>query len=92
MEDNDHISQIKTASSDMSRFRVAEKEKGEEEQFEHWINKTSKLIKKPYFITFKMVEKWPLEKIISRYQEATKHSGNMPEDIYWWWKRKQDKL
>ncbi len=89
MHADQNIPVFKKANSDMSRFRVA---KQKEEEFAHWISKTSKLIKRPYFATFKMVEKWPLEKIIRHYELSTKHAGDMPEDVKWWWIRKCDKL
>lgn len=79
----------KTITADMSRFKVAEKPKEEVEKFEYWVNKTAKLIKRPYFQTFKMVEKWPIDKIIRHYELATKHSGDIPEDVKWWWERKR---
>ena len=76
----------KTINFNLDRFTVAEQE---EHEFEHWVNKTAKLIKRPYFQTFKMVEKWPISKIIYHYTLATKHNGDVPSNIYWWWKRKQ---
>lgn len=60
------------------------------EDYEYWVNKTAKLIKKPYFVTHKMVESWPLAKIKERYNDALKVEG-MPQDVWWYWKRKQDK-
>lgn len=73
---------------DMSRFEVA---KQEQHEFEHYIDLTAKLIKRPYFQTFKMLEKWPLEKIIRHYELCTKHAGDMPGDVKWWWLRKKEK-
>ena len=61
-----------------------------EHDYEHWVNKTAKLIKKPYFVTHKMVEGWSLAKIKERYNDAVKVEG-MPQDVWWYWKRKQDK-
>jgi len=89
MEDN--IVKIKSAKIDLSRFKVAPKPKDEPEAFEHWVKQTSELIKRPYFQTFKLVSKWPLEKIIRHYELATKHAGDMPGDVKWWWLRKVNK-
>ena len=75
----------KTINLNLDRFKVAEQK---EHEFEHWVNKTAKLIKRPYYQTFKMVEKWSLEKIIRNYELSTKHAGDMPQDVKWWWLRK----
>lgn len=80
--------ETKTLSFEHLNLRV---EKETEYEFEHWVNLTAKLIKRPYFQTFKMVEKWPVEKIVRRYQECTKHAGNMPGDVKWWYLRKIEK-
>lgn len=74
-----------SAAFDMSRFKVA---KQEQHEFEHYVDLTSKLIKRSYIQTFRLVEKWPLEKIIRRYELCTKHAGDMPGDVKWWWLRK----
>lgn len=34
-------------------------------------------------------EGWTLDRIKRAYQNATKHNGNMPSNVYWWWQRKQ---
>lgn len=73
---------------DMSRFSVAEQEK---HKFEHYVQLTSELIDRKYFATFKLVESWPIDKIIRRYEECTKHAGTMPGNVKWWWLRKQEK-
>ena len=58
-----------------------------EHTFEHYVNLTSKMIGKPYYQTFKMVEKWPLEKIRDRYYECEK----LPKPaMVWYGKRKKD--
>lgn len=89
---NNHTEHIvpkpKKPQVDMTRFQVAEQNQHE---FEHWIDKTAKLINRPYYQTFTMVKKWPLEKIIRHYELSTKHAGDMPEDVKWWWLRKEDK-
>ena len=79
---------MKTISLDMGRFSIQQQK---EHEFEHWVNKTAKLIERPYFRTFKMVEKWPIEKIIERYQTVTKHNGAIPSPVLWWHLRKKDK-
>lgn len=81
--------QAKAPSLSMDRFQVQQKPKEEQHEFEHWIEKTSKLIKRPYIQTFRLVKDWPLEKIIRHYELATKHNGDMPEDVKWWWERKK---
>lgn len=78
----------KTISIDLDRFKVAEQK---EHEFEHWVNKTAKLIERPYFQTFTMVKKWSLEKIIRHYNLATKHNGNCASNIVWWANKKRDK-
>ena len=77
----------KSLSFDISRFSIEEQK---EHKFEHWVNKTAKLIDRPYFRTFKMVEKWPIEKIIERYQTATKHHGSISPSYKWWAERRKD--
>ncbi|MGI1661408.1 hypothetical protein ACRDNQ_04120 [Palleronia sp. KMU-117] len=59
--------------------------------YEHYVHLTSKLIKRSYIATHKLVEGWPLPKIIERYELCTKHAGTMPGDVKWWWMRKQDR-
>lgn len=87
----EHIVQTKSAASlfsGMERFSVQEQE---EHEYEHYVNLTAKLIKRPYFQTHKMVERWPLETIKRHYELCTKHAGDMPGDVKWWWLRKQSK-
>ena len=59
------------------------------EDFEHYVNATAKMINRPYFQTFKMVEKWTLEKIKERYYECLKL--DRPAFV-WFGKRKRDNL
>lgn len=83
-------------SLDMSRFRVG----GEKvtPEYEHYVHLTAKLIKRSYIATAKLVEAWPTEKIIRRYEECTKHITSAPEGksldewrgIMWWTKRKRE--
>ena len=61
-----------------------------EHQYEHWVHLTAKLIKRPYIATHGLVKGWSLAKIIERYQLCTKHAGQMPGDIKWWWLRRKD--
>lgn len=70
----------------MRRFSIAQQE---EYEFEHYVNLTSKLINRTYFRTFKLVEKWPIEQIKRHYELCTKHCGDMPGDVKWWWLRKR---
>lgn len=61
-----------------------------EHSYEHGVQLTAKLIKRSYISTAKLVEKWPLDKIIRRYELCTKHAGTMPGDVKWWWLRKKE--
>ncbi len=62
-----------------------------EHSYEHWVNLTAKLIGRPYITTAKLVEKWPLEKIVRRYEQATKHCPVMSKPaIHWWALRKRE--
>ena len=83
----EYESPIKAKTISFDYNFVIEEEK--EHEFEHWVNKTSKLIERPYFQTFKLVEKWPMEQIIRMYELATKHCGNCPPNIKWWAERKR---
>ena len=74
-----------------SENTTSNKEKIAKPVFEEYVQKTSKLIKRPYFQTFKMVEDWQEHKLIRRYNECMEYQGKMPRDVLWWWKRKQDK-
>jgi hypothetical protein len=58
--------------------------------YEHYVHLTSKLIGRSYMATHKLVEQWPVEKIIERYELCTKHAGTMPGDVKWWWLRKTE--
>lgn len=67
--------------------------------YEHYVHLTSKIIKRSYMATHKLVETWPIEKISRRYDQCTKHAGTPPDGlsssewsaILWWSKRKRDK-
>lgn len=59
--------------------------------FEKYVNLTSKLIKRPYFQTFKLVENWELHTIIRRYNDCMDYDGEIPKDVLWWSIRKKDK-
>lgn len=87
MREFDNIPQTKAIVFNR-QFTIAEQE---EFEYEHWVNKTAKLINRPYFQVHLMVTKWPLEKIIRHYNIATKHNGQIPEDIKWWSIRKREK-
>lgn len=88
---SDKVATIKRPADilDMSRYRAG----GEKvtPEYEHYVQLTAKLIKRSYIATAKLVESWPTEKIIRRYEECTKHAGTMPGDVKWWWLRKNDK-
>ena len=80
-----------SAALDFSRFRVAAPEKHEVTDFELYVGKTAKLIGRSYIATAKLVERWPLEKIVRHYELCTKHAGTMPGDVKWWWLRKRER-
>lgn len=75
-----------SGSLSMDRFSVGKTP----ETYEYWVNETAKLINKPYFVAHKMIGDWTVDQIRDRYIEATKVDG-MPKDVWWFWKRKQDK-
>ena len=92
MEEFEEYTIPKVKQIALNRLFVVQEEKPKEEEYEyeHYINLTSKLIKRPYLVTHKLVGKWPLEKIIRHYDLATKHNGKIPSEVYWWWKRKNE--
>ena len=59
--------------------------------FEKYVNLTSKLIKRPYYQTFKLVEGWQTHTIIRRYNECMNYTGEIPKDVLWWSIRKKNK-
>ena len=59
--------------------------------FEEYVEKTAKLINRPYIQTFKMVEDWQLHKIVRRYKECVAYKGAIPKNVLWWSLRKKDK-
>lgn len=63
-----------------------------ENEYEHVVHLTSKLLGRKYMVVHKMCEKagWGTAEIRRRYELATKHCGDMPSDVYWWWLRKKD--
>ena len=58
--------------------------------FEKYVNLTSKLIKRPYYQTFKLVEGWQIHTIIRRYNECMNYKGEIPKDILWWSLRRKE--
>lgn len=87
--ETDNIPTIKHADQlfDFSRFARDEKAVP---TYEEYVQLTATLIKRSYITTAKLVEKWPLEKIIRHYELSTKHAGDMPGDVKWWWLRKRE--
>lgn len=82
---------MKNLNFDHIQQRISSPEKAlPQHGYEFWVQQTATLIKRPYISTHKLVEGWPLEKIIQRYELCTKHAGAMPGDVKWWWLRKQD--
>lgn len=62
-----------------------------EYEYEHWVNLTAKMLKRPYIQVHRLVQDLPLSEIRHRYILATKHNGDMPSYVYWWWYRKTRK-
>ena len=60
------------------------------EEFGDYVNKTAKMLGKPFFVVFKMVEKWSLTKIKQRYYECERLEGKWKR-IMWFSKRKKDR-
>lgn len=73
----------KLAMPSIASFKMTNEKQTAE--YEHYVNLTSKLIKRPYIATAKLVEKWPLDLIKRRYQDASK--DNNPA-MRWWVLRK----
>lgn len=76
---------------DASLFDISRFTKGtpEHSEYEHYVNLTAKLIKRPYFQTHKLVEQWSMDTIKRLYLLATKHHGDIPPDVKWWYERKK---
>ncbi len=73
---------------DFSSYQLPRVEKVKEcTDFEKAVAETAKLIGRPYFVAFKIVEDWQLHKILRRLNEA-KASSNPQK--YWWGMRKKD--
>lgn len=79
---------LKKPKYDMSRFTVGGTQITPE--YENYVNLTAKLINRSYIATAKLVEFWSIGKIIERYMLCTKHVGDMPGDVKWFWLRKKD--
>ena len=61
--------------------------------YEFWVNKTAKLLGRPYMRIHKIFERegWYLDKIHRRYIECTKHCPDLTEpNIRWWALRKKE--
>ncbi|MGX7894422.1 hypothetical protein [Tsuneonella sp. HG222] len=80
-----------SAALDFSRFQVAKPEKREPTEREHYTQLTAKLIGRSFMAAATLMGDWPLEKIIRHYELCTKHCGDMPGDVKWWWLRKKEK-
>lgn len=61
------------------------------EEYGELVAMTAKLLKRPYGQIHRIFtkEKWSIDEIRSAYVNATKHNGQLPSDVFWWWKRKQ---
>lgn len=63
----------------------------ESERYGDIVNKTARLLKKPYFQMHSIFtkEKWTVEEIERAYQIATKHNGTLSSEVAWWVYRKK---
>lgn len=59
--------------------------------FEHWVDKTAKLIGRSYIQTFKLVQDWPEHKIERRYKEAVNCGPMTKPAVRWWSLRKKER-
>lgn len=91
MKETNYTQPKKLNSLLSARAFTIEKSKYVPGSYEHYLDLTSKLIKRSYIATHKLVQGWPLPKIIERYELCTKHAGTMPGDVKWWWLRKKEK-
>lgn len=74
----------------LPQFTITNKES---EEYGEWVDKTAKLLGRPYaqLHTIFTKEKWDLDKIRTRYCYVTRHNGDIPSSILWWYLRKKDK-
>ena len=87
MEDEYTIN-IKKPSFDFSKFSV---QGCDSERYGDIVKKTAKLLGRPYMQMHRIFtkEEWSVEEIERAYQTATKHNGNVSEQIAWWAGRKR---
>lgn len=72
----------------LPQFTVTNKES---EEYGEWVDKTAKLLKRPYGQVHALFtkEKWTLDDIRTAYSNATKHNGKCSSPIVWWANRKR---
>lgn len=79
---------------DLSQFKNIQYQitNKESEEYGEWVAKTAKLLGRPYaqVHTIFTKEKWTLDKIRTRYTNVTKHNGDIPSPVLWWYLRKKD--
>jgi hypothetical protein len=65
----------------------------ESEEYGEWVKKTAQLLGRPYaqIHTIFTKEGWTLDKMRTRYMYVTKHNGDIPSPVLWWYLRKKDK-
>lgn len=71
---------------------VTSEKKLQQELYAEYVKKTSELIKRPYMVTFKLVEKWEPGVMVNLYEECiTKYRNrgfNNPA-MMWWIERRR---
>ena len=72
----------------LPKFTITNKES---EEYGEWVDKTAKLLGRPYaqLHTIFTKEKWTLDDIRTACSNATKHNGKCPSPIVWWANRKR---
>lgn len=61
------------------------------ERYAEAVNNVRKLVKRPYMQMHNIFteEKWTIEEIERTYQNATKHNGDIPSPVMFWYLRKK---
>lgn len=72
----------------LPQFQVTNKDS---EEYGEYTKLTATLLKRPYMVVHKIFERenWSLEEIKRHYFNATKHNGNIPSHIFWWYTRRK---
>lgn len=81
---------MKKISFQSYQISIFEEDSKHASEFAKYVDLTAKLLNRPYFQVFKLVEDWELHKIIRRYNQALEKKDGAQK--YWWGLRKADKL